>query len=175
MSDPFVNLEEKTGRSMPEWITVVEGAGLAKHGEIVAWLKAEHGLTHGFANGIAGAFTSRGGSEAPDDLVAAQYAGAKAPLRPIYERVVSAATALGDDVEVVPKKTGVSLRRSKQFALVEAPSAKRVQLGLQLPGDPTTDRLLSGNAMCSHRVVITGVDEVDDELLGWLRAAYERA
>jgi len=175
MSDPFANLEKKTGRSMPEWIAEVEGSGLTRHSEIVAWLKSAHSLTHGFANGIAGAFVNRGASELPDDLVDAQYAGAKAPLRPIYERVVAAAAELGDDVEVVPKKTGVSLRRSKQFAVVEAPSAKRVQLGLQLPGEPTTERLLSGNAMCSHRVVLTGLDEVDDELLDWLRAAYERA
>jgi len=172
MSDPFTNLVEKTGRAMPEWLEVVTASGLSKHTEIVAWLKSEHALTHGFANGIALAFRNR--DETPD-LVAAQYEGAKAGLLPIYERIVEEATALGDDVEVAPKKTGVSLRRSKQFALVEAPSAKRVQLGLQLPGEPMTDRLLAGNAMCSHRVSISSVDEVDDELLGWLRQAYERS
>ena len=74
-----------------------------------------------------------------------------------------------------PKKSSVSLRRSKQFALIEVPSAKRVQLGIQLKGEPTTDRLIAGNAMCSHRVDLATVDEVDDELLAWLRAAYERA
>jgi len=172
MSDPFTNLQEKTGRTMPEWIDVVAASGLTKHGEIVTWLKAEHGLTHGFANGIAQTFLNR---DAPDDPVAEQYAGPKAALRPIYERLVDAASRLGDDVEVAPKKSSVSLRRSKQFALIEAPSAKRVQLGIQLKGEPTTDRLLAGNAMCSHKVVLTSVDEVDDELLGWLREAYDRA
>ncbi|WP_411699291.1 DUF4287 domain-containing protein [Conyzicola sp.] len=175
MSDPFTHLAEKTGRTMPEWIVVVEGSGLGKHAEIVAWLKTEHGLTHGFANGIALAFRNRGESAADADLVSAQYSGAKAQLRPIYDALVVAATAFGDDVDVVPKKTGVSLRRSKQFAVVEAASAKRVQLGIQLPGEPTTGRLLAGNAMCSHRVSIAIVDEIDDELLGWLRSAYERA
>jgi hypothetical protein len=175
MSDPFTNLAEKTGRTMPEWIVVVEHSGLDRHGEIVAWLKTEHGLTHGFANGIAQAFRDRDASSAPDDLVAAQYAGAKAPLRAIYDRLVSAATALGDDVQVVPKKTGVSLRRSKQFGLIEAPSAKRVQLGLQLPGEPTTQRLLVGNAMCSHKVIVTAVEQIDDDLLAWLQKAYTGA
>lgn len=175
MSDPFTNLAEKTGRSMPGWIDVVAASGLTKHSEILSWLKNEHGLSHGFANGIALAFRNRGESGADEDLVAAQYAGAKEPLRPIYERLIDAATALGADVVVASKKTGVSLRRTKQFALVEAPSAKRVQLGLQLPGEDTTDRLLAGNAMCSHRVSVTSIDELDEELLGWLRAAYERA
>jgi len=174
MSDPFTNLEQKTGRSMPQWIGVVESSGLSKHIEIIAWLKSEHGISHGFANGIALAFRNRGESGEPDDLVSAQYAGPKAALRPIYEKLVAAATALGHDVEVAPKKASVSLRRAKQFALIEAPSARRVQLGLQLPGEPTTDRLLAGNAMCSHRVFISTIDEVDDEVLGWLRQAYER-
>ena len=172
MSDPFTNLEEKTGRTMPAWIGVVESSGLSKHSEIVAWLKTEHALTHGFANGIALAFRNQDNEN--DDLVALQYAGPKAPLLPIYKLLVAAAIALGDDVEVVPKKTGVSLRRSKQFALIEVPSAKRVQLGLQLRDEPTTERLLAGNAMCSHRVSLSTVDDVDDELLGWLHDAYER-
>jgi len=172
MSDPFTNLEQKTGRTMPAWISVVEASGLTKHAEIVSWLKQEHALTHGFANGIALAFRNRDADD--DDLVTPQYAGPKAALLPVYERIVAAASQLGDDVEIIPKKSGVSLRRSKQFALIEVPSAKRVQLGLQLKGVATTDRLLAGNAMCSHRVSLSTIDEVDDEVLRWLREAYER-
>jgi len=72
---------------------------------------------------------------------------------------------------VAPKRTGVSLRRSKQFAVVEAASAKRVQLGVQLKGEPVTDRLLTGNAMCSHKVNLSDVGDV----VGRLRAAYKCA
>jgi predicted transport protein len=170
MSDPFTNLQAATGHTMPEWIGIVEKSGVEKHGEIVAWLKAQHGLTHGFANGIALSFRSRADRPAEVDLVS----GAKEALRPVYERLIEAARSLGSDVEIVPKKSSVSLRRAKQFALIEVPSAKRVQLGIQLKGEPTTDRLVTGNAMCSHRIDLATVDEVDAELLGWLRAAYER-
>jgi len=174
MSDPFTNLVDKTGKTMPQWIEVVTASGLEKHGEIVAFLKTEHGITHGFANGIALQFTARNQSADEDQLLAAQYAGAKEALRPIYDALTGAAMAFGADVDVVPKKTSVSLRRNQQFAVITAASAKRVQLGVQLKGEPFTDRLVAGDAMCSHRVNLTSVVDVDSEVLGWLRQAYDR-
>jgi hypothetical protein len=169
------NLPAKTGRSLDEWVGILAGTGLEKHSELVNHLKQQHGISHGFANGIVLRYRDQRKPAADDDLVAPQYAGPKAALRPIHDAVVAAATSFGDDVEVAPKRTSVSLRRSKQFAVVEAVSARRVQLGLQLKGDPTTERLLVGNAMCSHKVNLGTAAEVDDEVIGWLRAAYERA
>lgn len=80
---------------------------------------------------------------------------------------------MGDDVEVAPKKTSVS-PPSKQFAVIEALSASRIQVGVQLRDTPTTDRLLAWGGMCSHKVNVASVAEVDDELAGWLCEAYER-
>jgi len=169
------NLPAKTGRSLDEWFTVLAATGLDKHTELMNHLKAEHGVTHGFANGIVLQYRSRGEQQTADDLVDAQYAGAKAALRPVYDALVEAVTAFGADVEVAPKKSGVSLRHSKQFAVIEAASSKRIQLGIQLKDEAPTDRLLTGNAMCSHKVSLTSPEDIDDELLGWLREAYRRA
>lgn len=174
MSDPFQNLQEKTGRSMPEWFEVLEKAGLEKHTEIMNLLKSEHGVSHGFANGIALQFRSRGSEPTDIELVDAQYAAKKSALRPVYDLIIDTVRGLGDDVEVVPKKTSVSLRRTKQFAVIEAMRASRIQLGLQLRDEPTTDRLLAWGGMCSHKVNLAAVADVDDELIGWLREAYER-
>jgi predicted transport protein len=170
------NLPASTGRSLEEWFAVLDGTHLTKHTELMNHLKQDHGVSHGFANGIVLRYRERGSVPANDgDLVAQQYAGAKTALRPIYDAIVAAVTEFGPDVEVAPKRTAVSLRRSKQFAVVEVPSAKRVQLGIQLKGDPVTERLLAGNAMCSHKVNLTDVRDVDDEVVDWLRAAYGRA
>jgi len=174
MSDPFTNLLEKTGKTMPEWLEVVEETGLEKHGEIVAFLKSEHGMTHGFANGIALQYRARKDSVEDIDLVAVQYEGAKAGLRPIYDTLIDAATAFGPDVAIAPKKTSVALRRHQLFAVITAASAKRLQLGVQLKGESVTDRLVAGDGMCSHRVNLTSISDVDAELLGWLREAYDR-
>jgi hypothetical protein len=170
------NMPAKTGRSLEEWFVVLDAHPYEKHGQGIALLKSEFGMSHGFANLVVARHRERGSAPATgDDLVDSQYAGAKAELRPIYERIIAAVAAFGDDVEIAPKKTGVSLRRRKQFALVEAPSATRVQLGLNLRGVAPTDRLREAGGMCTHRVDVRGAAEVDDELIGWLRDAYALA
>jgi Domain of unknown function (DUF5655) len=100
---------------------------------------------------------------------------AKQHLRPICDRVIALASGLGADVEVSPKKTGVSLRRRKQFALIEVPSATRVRLGFNNKALDPTERLKPATGMCTHTVDLTALDDIDSEILQWLRAAYESA
>jgi hypothetical protein len=172
------NLEEKTGKPLVHWVAAVNKSKLEKHGEIVKWLKSEHGLTHGYATLVAHeARGSAATSAEAGDLVAGQYAG-KEDLRPIYDRIARAVQGFGKDVELSPKKAYVSLRRAKQFGLVQPSTKTRVDVGIQLKGVPPTGRLeTSGsfNAMVSHRVRVTAAGEVDDELIGWLRQAYDAA
>jgi hypothetical protein len=141
-------------------------------------LKSEHGVTHGFANLIAHETLSGGARAGSDDLVAAQFAGKKEALKPIYDTLLAAVGKFGNDVEIAPKKTYVSLRRTKQFALIQPSTATRLDVGLCLKGEAPTGRLeASGsfNSMCSHRVRVSSKGEVDAELKRWLRAAYDRA
>lgn len=174
-----VNIAEKTGRPVNEWVGIVRKSGLQKHGEIVNLLKAEHGFTHGYANLVAHqALQSSAAHQDDRDLVAAQYAGDKAVLQPIYDRIVKAVTGFGGDVGIAPKKTYVSLRRNKQFALVQPSTKTRVDLGINLKGQAPAGRLeASGsfNAMVSHRVRLEKPGEVDAEVTAWLREAYDAA
>ena len=171
------NLPDKTGKSLDAWKALLADTELTKHGEIVKWLKAEHGMTHGFANLVSTKYREPDTPQA-DDLVAQQYAGAKASLRPIYDALITAIQCFGSDVELAPKKAYVSLRRSKQFGLIQPSTKTRVDVGLNLKSAEPTERLeASGsfNAMVSHRVRVTTVEQVDDDLIGWLRAAYTEA
>ena len=176
----IANMGEKTGRALPDWLKLTVPLEFEKHGQIVKWLKTEHGVTHGFANLIAHeTLTARaGGAGDEEDLVAAQYANAKAGLRPIHDALVRAVAAFGPDVDLSVKKTYVSLRRKKQFGLVQPSTKTRVDVGINLAGTPPTERLeASGsfNAMVSHRVRLAAPDDVDAELIGWLKAAYDAA
>ena len=174
------NLEEKTGKSMATWVEIARSAGDLKHGQVVAFLKEKHGLGHGYANLVA--HTAKGavgeGAPAGDDLVASQYAGDKAGLKAIYEKLVKEIAKFGKDVEISPKKTYVSVRRSKQFALIQPTTKTRLDVGINLKGAPATGRLeASGsfNAMVSHRVRVESAADVDKELIAWLKQAYDAA
>lgn len=173
------NLQEKTGKSLDQWITIARGTKLTKAREILNYLKSEHGLTYGYANLIAlKSLESDAGSASGEDLIAAQYSGAKEQLRPIYEALIAAVQKFGGDVEIAPKKGYVSLRRKKQFAIFQPSTASRMDVGINLKGTAPTARLeASGsfNAMVSHRVRVSKKDEVDKELIGWLKNAYDAA
>jgi predicted transport protein len=169
------NLKEKTGKTMDQWVAVVKGLGAKKHGEVVKFLKDSHGMGHGYANLVAHTASGLLGDDAPppDDLVAAQYAGDKTALRPMYEQIVKTVKAFGKDVEIAPKKTCVSFRRSKQFAQVQAATKTRLDVGLNLKGVAASGRLEAMTGMCTHRVRVESASQIDAQLIGWLKQAYE--
>jgi len=179
LASMIANMPEKTGKSLDEWLKIVGRSKLGKHGEIVKMLKADHGLTHGYANAVAHkALASDAASFDGDDLVAAQYAGPKAALKPVYDKLVGIVQGFGKDVELSPKKAYVSLRRSKQFGLIQPSTATRLDLGINLKGVAPKGRLEasgSWNTMVSHRVKLVSAADVDADVKTWLKQAYDQA
>ena len=179
----IANLKAKTGKTLAQWLKVCKTSKLEKHGEIVKYLKDEHGMTHGFANMVvleyrSGAATAAANPDPLDEdgLIDSQYAKGKEALRPMYDAIVAMVRKFGDDVEIAPKKSYVSLRRSKQFAIVQPSTRTRLDVGINLKDQPPTDRLeASGsfNSMVSHRVRIGDKKEVNAELKKWLLKAYK--
>ena len=100
--------------------------------------------------------------------------GRRAGLRPIHDAIIEHALGLGGDVGIAPKKTSVSLRRKKQFALITPATKTRVDLGLALKGDEPPGRLQTYNAMCSHHVRLETPEDFDAEVKAWTEA-YSRA
>jgi hypothetical protein len=133
------NIETQTGRSVDDWAASARQQGLLKHGAIVAWLKSEHGLSHAHANHVAKRATAAAAPSATDPF--AHLFEGKEGLRPIYDRLVAEAARFGSDVEVAPKKANASLRRRKQFALIQPSTRTRIDLGLILKDRQPDGRL----------------------------------
>jgi len=169
------NMPEKTGKSLAQWKSLLKTKAFTKHTEAVNFLKNEHQVTHGFANTIV--TLSKEEQVESQDLVKNQYAG-KESLLPIYEGLISLIKTFGGDVTISPKKTSVSLIRKRQFALIKPATKTRIDLGLKLKDKPTTDRLGDSGpfgTMCTHRVQLTAIDQIDSELKNWLLEAYEKS
>ena len=174
------NMPEKTGNSIEEWKEILSSAGCVNHAEIMNLLKNEYGVTHGFANTISALYRQwlEGGPKSNEELVDQQFSGKKANLRETYEAILDIVTEFGTDVKIAPKKTYISLRRNKQFAIVKAATATRIDLGLNLKDVEVSERLEEGKifgGMCTHRVRITAKDDVDNEVVVWLKKAYEES
>jgi predicted transport protein len=174
------NLEEKSGKKLDEWIKIARSSKIDKHKALIKWLQDNHELTYGYGSLVARYARQSDDAVQPtgDDMITSQYTGPKAPLKPIYDTIVKAVKKFGTDVEISPKKKYVSLRRSKQFAIIQPSTKTRVDLGIKLKGVKPTSRLEEGDiwsGMVSHRVKIQEKSEIDDELIGWLRKAYDDA
>jgi predicted transport protein len=172
-------IEKDTGIKLEQFVKMVKDAKLDKHKQILNFFKDEHGLSYGYANTMAHAVRDViEGVKSEDTLVEEQYAGDKADLKPIYDAVMKAVGKFGKDVEIAPKKAYVSLRRKKQFAIIQPSTKTRMDIGLIIKGKDTTERLEEGskwNGMCTHRVRVAEKAEINHELVEWLKEAYEKA
>ena len=174
------NIETTYGKPLDYWFGVIDASGLTKHNEVVAMLKADHGLAHGAAHRLSLLARQRHdvGTATPSDPADALYAGAKAGLRPLHDALLGEIGALGA-FNIAPKKGYLSLRRRKQFAMIQPSTTGRIDLGLILPPTtPATGRLEPAakfNPQFTHRVRITAATDLDDELRGWLSTAYALA
>jgi hypothetical protein len=175
------NIQKKTGKSLPELAELVRQSGLSKHGEIRDYLKGELSLGHGDANTLVhvvlqsdGTRAAEGKSEA--DVLAEIYTWAKAALRPIHDALMAEIFKFGE-FEVQPKKGYVSLRRKKQFAMIGPATNTRVEVGLNVKDLLVDERLLAQpkGSMCNYIVRVVALDEVDADLIGWVRAAFDSA
>jgi len=165
----LANIEKKTGKTIAELGALVRGSGLTKHGELRDWAKQQFGLGFGDANALVHAAMKAAASVAEADPLDAIYTGPKAGMRAIHEKLVGEIGTL--------KKGYVSLRRKKQFAMIGPATNTRFEVGLNLKGVAGTGRLeeCPPKGMCSHKVKLSGAGEVDGELLGWLKTAFEQA
>lgn len=181
-------LKGKTGRSLDEWVKLIEKDGPADEAGLRDWLKAAHKLGNNSAVWLASRACGKGEEDsdpaaylaAAVNYVEAQYSGARAPLRPIYDQLLAMGRSLGADVKACPCKTIVPLYRGHVFAQIRAATNSRVDLGLCLMGH--TGKLpkrvidtggLAKKDRITHRIEIRSISEIDEDVQKWLRIAYK--
>jgi hypothetical protein len=172
-------LRSRTGEDVAAWNGRVAATGLDDEQSVRGWL-AQHGVT-GYAQALL--VWERFGypdfmTAGADELVDGQYAD-RPQLRPILDAVLVAASALGP-VTTAARKTCVSLVSPRRtFAAVQATTKNRVDLGLRLDGVEPAGRLLVVKNIASGtinlRIALTGPGDVDEEVVGWLRRAYDES
>ncbi|MCZ8197894.1 MAG: DUF5655 domain-containing protein [Flavobacterium sp.] len=172
------NLKEKTGYTLEEWKDIIAKENLAKHGEIVKFLKESHNVTHGYASEIALKVLGSDADSSNDAtaFIESQYKG-KEHLKPWYDKLIAEIQKFEGEFEIAPKKTYVSLKRKKQFVILNPASKTRFEIGFNLKGVEAKGKLENEkpNGICSHKININDVSEIDQEVIDWIKMAYENA
>ena len=169
------NIETKTGKSLAQLCRIIADSGLTKVGEQRAMLMDKLHLGYGDANAVA-LLAKQAATPAAADPLDAIYTGAKAPLRTLHDRLHAEISKLGA-FETAPKKAYISLRRKKQFAMLGPATKDQVELGLNVKSLPASTRLkaLPPGGMCQYAVRLSVPGDIDAELMGWVRAAFDAA
>jgi hypothetical protein len=167
-------LHTRTGQDLTVWNRRVAAAGLGDEQSLRAWLDSQGVTGYGQALlvwerfGYPDFLTAEG-----EELIASQYAD-RPQLRPVLDAVLAALPAVGP-ATVQARKTFVSLVTPRRtFAVVQAATKNRVDLGLRLDQENPGGRLLPARDLgaATVRIPLTRPEDVDAEVLGWLRRAY---
>ncbi len=179
----LANIEKRSGKTLDELVEAVKASGLEKHGQIRDILKSTFDLGFGDASVLAhyaldreGVMRALSGEVSAEDALDSIYTGAKADLRRLHEKLMNEISKFGE-FESVPKKTYISLRRARQFAMIGPATTTQVEVGLNMKGIPGTARLVEQKpgGMCQYKVRLSTLEEIDQELIGWLKTAYDSA
>ncbi len=171
------NIQKKTGQSLQQMAKAIEASGLSKHGEKRKFLMEKYEIGFGDANTVIHVLKQAAApapaSNDPLDLI---YVGPKAHLRPIHEALMARIDTFGE-FEKAPKKTYISLRRKKQFAMIGPATKTQVEIGINVKELPPNERLkvMPPASMCQYSTRISSVEEIDDALLGWVKAGFNAA
>ena len=180
-------LKQKTGRSLEEWLKLIKKAGPKDGMERRDYLKQEYGLGTNTSWWLAERADGKGEETGDPDLYLASaekdvekmFSGGKAGLRPIYDALLKLGLKVGKEAKACPCKTIVPLYRNHVFAQIKPTTQTRIDLGFALGDTKATGRLIDTGGFAkkdriTHRIPITSLKEIDDEVKRWLKVAYDR-
>ncbi len=174
------SLQARTGHSLEEWVGRVQASGIdpLDQNAVRRWLKQEHGVPQNSQWAIADAAARAAGWQPPgtEQYIDEQYAGRKAGLRPVFDRLRAAIEAFGDDVRIEGRGSYTPFVRHRQFAAVAPGTATRLDVGLRFSDAPASPLLTPANApgQATHRLSLATTGDLTPEVERLLRLAYEQ-
>lgn len=180
MAAVTASMKERTGKSIEQWVALVHTSGVnpLDQNAVRKWLKSEHGILQNSQWAIADAAARAAGWTEPsvEEYIDAQYAGAKTPLRVIFDRLRDMIEAFGDDVSMEGRSTYVPFVRRRQFVAIAAATRSRVDVGLRFSAAPQSRLLVEASApgQATHKLSLTSVNDVSTDVEQLLRTAYEQ-
>ncbi len=183
----IAELKTKTGRSLDEWLKHIKKAGPKGEEERRQWLKDEYKLGTNTAWWLAERSVGKGEESGDPDLylqaaerdVEKMYSGPKAHLKPFYDALLKLGLKVGKEAKACPCQTIVPLYRNHVFAQIKPTTNSRIDLGFALGDMKPTGRLIDTGGFAkkdriTHRIPITALSDIDDEVKHWLKVAYDR-
>ena len=183
----IAELKQRTGRSLEEWLKFIEKSGPKDEKSRREWLKAEHGLGTNSAWWLAERADGKGTEigdpdeylKAAEGYVEAMFGGSKAGLRPIYDALLKLGLGIGKEAKACPCQTIVPLYRNHVFARIKPTTRTRIDFGFALGDLKGAGRLIDTGGFAkkdriTHRIEVTSLKDIDDEVKHWLRVAYDR-
>jgi hypothetical protein len=180
-------LKQKTGRSLDEWLKLIKQDGPPSENERRDWLKSKFGLGTNSAWWLAQRSVGKGEEASdPDQYLRAaekyveqMFSGKKEGLRPIYDALLKLGLNIGKEAKACPCQTIVPLYRNHVFAQIKPTTQTRIDLGLALGNLKTPRRLIDTGGYAkkdriTHRIEITTLKDIDQDVKRWLKVAYDR-
>ena len=183
----IAELKPKTGRSLEEWLRFIKKSGPKDEKARREWLKSEHGLGTNSAWWLAERAEGKGDDigdpdaylKAAEGYVEKMFSGSKAGLRPIYDALLKVGLSVGKEAKACPCQTIVPLYRNHVFAQIKPTTRTRIDMGFALGDMKPKGRLIDTGGFAkkdriTHRIEITSLKDIDDEVKRWLKVAYDR-
>jgi hypothetical protein len=183
----LAELKQKTGRTRDEWLKVIRKDGPADEKARRDWLREKYGLNTMTATWLAERSFGKGAEMEDPDLylesaerdVDEMFSGGKAQLRPVYDALLKLGLKTGKEAKACPCTTIVPLYRNHVFAQIKPTTQTRIDMGFALGDMKPSGRLIDTGGFAkkdriTHRIPITSLDDIDDEVKRWLKVAYDR-
>ena len=179
LEEEFIaTVHEKTGKTLQEWMSIIDTSGLDKPNAILKWLKDNHHLNHLQANFLSGIYLNNGEPVFNHEKLFEKLFVTKENLRPLYQSLQQAISNQLADAEFIPTKAYISIEAKRCFACATL-TKNNIRVGLDLgdlPFDAYTQKAKSLGAMpnLTHMVEITSTEQIDDKLINLVQVAYNR-